>query len=351
MKIVPSRELPKQYHSGASAKAAPSASAAHSAKTAVSHLPLPEVRSPAALLKSLGLPADRLSGSIVSFARFFSLPLEPDFLAKVRRQVKLPEKALPAALGAAPEKAAEELPAGAGFFRNREALSLAATAAADKGTELNWKSLEDYASAIDPDRQDGKNSGGGENSGGRGNQGASGQNAGGKNDGRRKDGNGEIEPALAIASPALREKLLEYAGNNPVLNLLNRLPGKNGQRWIVLPLSFVEQGLLYRVSLRILLDAGGAAGHFILETAAGPAGAAPERRWSFAMDREKRNKPRLRVSLWPPASPKTLQSLAGELAALMGLPPESVFVENYAEFFPFAENSGYNVLRTINEEV
>lgn len=313
-------------------------------------MPLSEPRSPDALLKSLGLPADRLSGSIVSFTRFFSLPLERDFLAKVRREVNLPEKAPQGGQGS-PEKASAGLSTEAEFSRNREALSLAAIAAADKGAQLSRAGLEDYASAIDPDRQGGENRGGGKNDGDGGKGGAFGQNAGG--DGRRKD-DGEIESVLAAAL-GLKEKLLESAAHNPVLNLLNRLPGKNGRRWIVLPLSFVEQGLLYRLSLRILLDATGAcghsSGHLILEIAAGPAGAGPERRWSFSMDREKENKTRLQARLWPPASSKTLQSLAGEIAAFMGLPPESVSVENYAEFFPLTENSGYNVLHSINEEV
>ena len=350
MNIIPHREIAKQYHSGSSAKAAPSASTAHSAEAAAAHLPMPEIRSSSALLKSLGLPADRLSGSIVSFARFFSLPLEPDVLAKVRRQVNLPEKAPPAGQVATGKAAGRD--AETAFFRNREAFALAATAAADKGVELSRAGLEDYASAIDPDRQGGENSGE-ENDGDTG-RGASGQNTGGQNDGRRKDEDGKIEGVLAGA-PAFKAKLLESAANNPVLNLLNRLPGKNGQRWIAFPLSFVEQGELYRVSLRILLDADGACGHspghLILEIAAGPAGAAPERRWSFTIDREKGNRARLRGSFWPPVSSKTLQSLAGELAAFMELPPESVLVENYAEFFPFAENSGYTVLRSINEEV
>ncbi|MDR1575211.1 MAG: hypothetical protein LBS37_04320 [Treponema sp.] len=337
MKIIPLRGIPEPYHSGSQAQAAPAASAA---KTAAARLSPPGPCSPAALLKSLGLPADRLSGSIVSFARFFSLPLERDFLARVRREVRLTEKAPRAG------REAGKAPAGpraeAEFSGNREALSLAAIAAADKGAELSRAGLAEYASAIDPDGQGGEHDGG---------EGASGQNAGG--DGRRTD-DGDFEGAPAAALD-LTERLLESAACNPVLNLLNRLPGKNGRRWIVLPLSFVEQGLLYRLSLRILLDADGARGraaaHLILEIAAGPAGTGPERRWSFSMEREPEHQTRLRARFWPPAAAKTPQSLAGELAAFMGLPPESVSVENCAESFPLTENNGYTVLRSINEAV
>jgi hypothetical protein len=355
MKISPSREIIKQYNAAAPAKAV--LSGPNAAKTTASRLSPHGSRSLAALLGSLGLPADRLSGSIVSFARFFSLPLEPNFLANIRRQSNLP--------GQSPQTEQETekagrpavLPAEADLFRNREALSLAATAAADKGVELSRAGLEDYAAAIDPDRRDtGGHETGGEDPGDTGNRGASGQNAGGKN---RKDGsNAEIDAIIAGDSLGLKEKLLELGENNPMLDLLNRLPGKNGQRWIVLPFSIVEQGKLYRISLRILLDAGLSSGHLALEITAGPAGtdpAAPERRWLFALDRPKGDNPRLRLYLWPSAPPKTLKSLGQELAACVGLPPEGVFVQICAqireESFPFAENSRENVLRSINEEV
>ncbi|MCL2193748.1 MAG: hypothetical protein FWB78_10170, partial [Treponema sp.] len=39
------------------------------------------------LIAAAGLPADRLSASIVSFARFFSLPIKPELMAAIRQQV------------------------------------------------------------------------------------------------------------------------------------------------------------------------------------------------------------------------------------------------------------------------
>ena len=51
----------------------------------------------ASLASASGLPADKLSASIISFARFFSLPLKPNILAAIRRQAFLPESPKPAA--------------------------------------------------------------------------------------------------------------------------------------------------------------------------------------------------------------------------------------------------------------
>src|SRR5215510_10591855 len=39
------------------------------------------------LCKSLNLPADRLSSSIISFARFFSLPMDSKLFTKIRQEI------------------------------------------------------------------------------------------------------------------------------------------------------------------------------------------------------------------------------------------------------------------------
>ncbi len=57
-------------------------------KAQVVKTPQNEPRS--ALMRALntsGLPADKISSSIISFARFFSLPLKPELMAAIRRQV------------------------------------------------------------------------------------------------------------------------------------------------------------------------------------------------------------------------------------------------------------------------
>ncbi|MCL2265783.1 MAG: hypothetical protein FWC22_07050, partial [Treponema sp.] len=44
------------------------------------------IRSAVSLAAASGLPPDKLSASIVTFAKFFSLPLKPQVLADIRRQ-------------------------------------------------------------------------------------------------------------------------------------------------------------------------------------------------------------------------------------------------------------------------
>ena len=329
-------------------------SGVHSAKTAA----FVSSRSVSALLSSLGLPVDRLSASVLAVARFFSLPLEPGFLAGIRRQAGLPGQAGQASQtgqGAAAERAVAglELPAGEGVFKFQEALALAAAAAADKGLELTRAGLEEYATAIDPDRRgDGDGGSGGGSTGGTagGNSGGAGNRGGGRgaNADSREDDDCDGETAAAIAgdSAALREQMLAAGERSPLLALLNRLPGANGQRWIVLPFSFSVQGEQYRIALRILLDAGHNAGRLVMEIAKS---GASEGRWLFNMDRAKTGAPRMEVLLSPPRRKGALKSIGEKLAALLGFPPESVSVQNGAEPFPLAENGGKNP-PAINEE-
>jgi len=136
--------------SKATAAQSAAAQAAKPAANAVSKMPpsAPQqaaMRSVSSLILAAGLPQDKLSASIVSFARFFSLPLKPEVLKHIRQQAfTMTPNAPPVAAG---EDAAE---AGT-VFKNREALSLAASAAEGKGVELHTKSLETYAQAIDPE--------------------------------------------------------------------------------------------------------------------------------------------------------------------------------------------------------
>ncbi|MCL2878649.1 MAG: hypothetical protein FWF29_00255, partial [Treponema sp.] len=76
----------------------------------------------APLLTSLGLPVDQLSRTILSFAKFFSLPFDPGLLANARK---------------------------AGFGgKDREAQALANLAAVDKGVSATPAALQEYASLL-----------------------------------------------------------------------------------------------------------------------------------------------------------------------------------------------------------
>ena len=202
------------------------------------------------ILAMLKLPQDNLSRSIIAFARFFSLPLESKFLHTLRKD------ALQAGKGAA--------------FRESAALGFAA--AADKGLKLQGKALAEYAAAIEgsikvsiksfskegdtlprvysvdkeqehdsaePDR------GGSENQGQNNSQ--PDQSGGNFRHNERQNPREKRDFGKDI-----HDHLIETLNDKPMLDLINRIPGKKG-RWIVIPFSFLQKGFEYNVSLRILL--------------------------------------------------------------------------------------------------
>ena len=216
--------------------------------TAAATKPVPSPARPAALpganltnlLSALKLPQDNLSRSIIAFARFFSLPLEPEFLNSLRKDVlSLTGK-------------------GTAF---REAAVLGSSAAADKGLKLDKKVLGEYAAAIEGsiksftgksteepeinrqihDREDGgqQNQDTSQNPEG---GGSSSQNGHRKDNGRQKDTTGG----------SLKHQVTEILNEKPLLDLINRIPGKKGH-WIVIPFSFNQFDFELNVSLRILL--------------------------------------------------------------------------------------------------
>ncbi|GHV63052.1 hypothetical protein AGMMS49587_11810 [Spirochaetia bacterium] len=335
---------------------------------------------PSSLLTGLGLPGDKLSASIVAFARFFSLPLEGALLTKIRRQSLSPDTGIAAPANspngeqtAAPGAASADKALSLKF---REALSLAAAAAADKGVELSRDSLADYARslsrqpAIDPDK--GRSGGDGHgNNGGFGAGADSGNNADGETGGSTGGTGGGSENGSPNKgrdrdrkpgdAEALRDKILRAAEQNTLISLMNRLSGKKGQRWVVFPFSFEDQGRNFAVTLRILLTA---------KTATGNSGFQAERmaleiagenrrpnkdpaRWLFVVENPPNGKLRLNGSFWPGAektSGRVLRSLEKELAGLLGLAPEQVQMREDEEFPPFAPDSRDETSFSLNEE-
>jgi hypothetical protein len=282
-----------------------------------------------ALFKALGLPADRLSASIISFAKFFSLQLDPGILAKIRGQASLlANNGLPgqASLPGHPQQSSllisgSALPAetvSSAALKAKEALALAGLAATDKGLELTQAGLEEYAAAIDPDRRQGA-----DNSANR------------KNDSGRQSQ--EEQSTGSEESPGENE-ILKAAEASPALKLLNWLPGKNGQRWLVFPFSFSQKRRRFRASLRILLggaDAGSKplSGRMSLDIAET---AEVEKRWLFTMSMNKQGQADLKVMVHPPRRQRGLKILAGQLSRSMGMPPDSVVIQNFDASFPFA---------------
>jgi hypothetical protein len=294
-------------------------------------------RSISALIADAGLPADKLTASIVSFARFFALPLKPEMMAAIRRQVLSSSTA--AQSNPVKLAAAENVSDSGTAAKNREALSLAAAAAESKGLELHPRGLEVLAEALDPDwqkRQEERNQHRRRN--------------------KRHDEQENSPKAGAISASSLKEMALESAEKDPLLAIFNRLPSKNGQRWVALPFSFSVDGRKFNVSLRILLEPDYQAanqvscgvGLMALDIAEG------EKKWLFVFD-NRNMAAKLAVYLQPELPPRDIVSFTSGLSRLMEIPPERIFVRNRAESFPCeagcAKADGGDIFRSIDEAV
>ena len=201
---------------------------------------------PSGLLSFLKLPQDNISHSLVAFARFFSLPLEPKFLGLLRRDV-LSQKS-----------------------HMREAAALGTAAAADKSLKLGEKALSEYAAAIrgsvqsflkeksgisaaaelhkdgedrnrDEQRDDSREERG---------EGKSFSEFSGGNFGT----NARQNPKEKHPShDKIKRRLTKILEEKPILDFLNRIPGKK-TRWIVIPYYFCQNGYEFNISLRIILS-------------------------------------------------------------------------------------------------
>jgi hypothetical protein len=182
-------------------------------------------------------------------------------------------------------------------------------------------------------------------------------------------------PALSNTVPVLRERVL--AAQSTLLKVLNKLPGKEGKRWIVLPFS-MDGGL--DVCLRVLLAPPGTttkmgaywAEQMTLDISD------TERHWTFALRTTARgasltngallaNKgspggrssgvngtlPSFSLDLarYPALAADEREVLARAVADCLGVPVGRVHVRGDEEFPYFAEDSRDWILRSINKEV
>ncbi|GHT82199.1 hypothetical protein FACS1894137_00640 [Spirochaetia bacterium] len=281
------------------------------------------------LARSLGLPQDKLSSSLLSFIRFFSLPLDTKLIQRLRQEVlslKVPQKdGGPKAGPGKTKPQILDLPPD----RIRSG-ALAAAAAAGKGLALSTEALEKYAAAIAGEESDGGTSGG------------EGDGAGhkhGKQDGAPDDGaehtggqaGGAQTPPHAedgLSPEQLRDLVEKIEGQSPLLGILNKLPGKDGRRWINLPFSFSSGAIDYSVSLRILLADTNAipwkAECLALDVASGSS------RWSFTL--EGSGTPlfaRALVGIYPP--PEHPAALERDLWELLGTVAGDIVLKDMAE--------------------
>jgi hypothetical protein len=301
------------------------------AQTVKTSAPVSAVRSAASLTAAAGLPQDKLSASIVTFARFFSLPLKPEMLAAIRRQSFPPQGAAsPASQQISAASPAADDTSSSMAAKIREALSLSAAAAESKGVGLDPKALEAYAEAVDPELQKRQNSG---------EQ---------KKKRRDKDQNEKLKTSPITAS-AIEKTVLQSVQNNPLLAILNKLPGKNGQRWIVLPFDFPQDDPEYRVSMRILLDerTSNRAACMALDIAES---ADTGRRWSFMLESANEKPVRLTLYSQPDLPPAAQSRLKRELSSLLEIPSECVFIKNAESSFPCESERGEQ-LPSIDEAV
>jgi hypothetical protein len=297
------------------------------------------------LASSLGLPKDRLSASILSFLRFFSLPLDASLAARIRSRAVSAGDAL------------------------RQALSLAAAASLDKGTELTDAALEKYARAMDPERQ--KPEGGSSDSSASpdsseadesGGEGGGSRSAGNPDRGNpdspgnrnASGGDGALKNKTAALNSISIEALQKKTPDDPLLNILNKLPGRNGKRWLVIPFAWEQ----YSVTMRILIDTAGRSERLSLDIARGGTDApADTSRWLFIMDRAESGDTQLSFGRWSGSTGKEGPArkfgngMKKELAALLGLGIDQIYAQNSGKFPPFAPDSRDEALLSINEEV
>jgi len=339
---------------------------AKSSGTAMSNTP----RSAASLSAALGLPQDKLSSTIISFARFFSLPLKPQLLANLRRYALAPPSQTANQSSATVNAdAAKTVPANANAAgdanasltteKTRQALSLSAAAAESKGIELTPKGLESYAEAVDPEsrRQNNDHQRRRRNR----EQDEQAEKTSLKSEAVKKPQNGESSSTQLFTADSLKKMSLENAEQNQLLEILNGLPCKNGQRWIVLPFDFIEDDKKYSVSMRVLLDDEHSLNRAVymaldiiesanFESAAehngtrekSSGGANFERRWLFVTESVNDKPLRISVYLQGESSQKTHSKFKSELSNLFKIPIENINIINRTEPFPyessFAEN-------------
>jgi hypothetical protein len=317
-------------------------------------------RSAASLAAVLGLPQDKLSSSIISFARFFSLPLKPQLLADLRRYAfASPSQTANHASAAIKADAVKANPANTNATgdtnpslateKTRYALSLSAASAESKGVELSPKGLESYAHAVDPDsrRQDEE---GGRRRRNR-EQDEQAEKTSLKTEAVKKPQYGEsFSPQLTADS--LKKMSLEYAEQNPLIEILNRLPCKNGQRWIVLPFDFVKDSKKYSVSMRVMLDERSLNRAVCMaldiveseniepdahdSTQKRSSGEAiHERRWLFVTESANDKPMKVSVYLQGELSLKSQSRFKRELSNLFKISSEHINIKNRMEPFPY----------------
>jgi hypothetical protein len=265
---------------------------------------------------ALGLPQDALSNALLSFTRFFSITPETTLLTNLRKEVLMSGSSSPKT---AKEKAA------------MESRALAASAAFDKGVSLSKECLDEYAAV------------------------PGGSDFSGDQKRRKNDSFNQKEEPKADDVKKLFEDSGQMEGEKHFLDFMNRIPGKNGQRWIVWPFNYCSGDTELSVLVRILIkepvnqqSRAKNAGGLILADIAGP-----KRKWHFIFDKNGEGKLTVNLYVFPGFPNGELKSLQLEMdRTFKHLAPQTEFhIQNDEEPpFPATELDGGTLL-TVNEEV
>ena len=284
-------------------------------------------------LLSLGLSQDKLSSALLIFTRFFSLPAGSadmaGFLAELRREV----------LNAAGNVGDEN----AGDGKKTENRSLAAAVLADKGVKLSPEAFAGLIAAMDPEEDGGFGGGNPWNNQGNGNA-----------DERRHDEKGFEKELSADELQVLFDDFMGWndspgqgkQNTQRLLGFLNRIQGKNGQRWVVWPFRITIKGIEIKVLVRLLIKEHGVRGRLILDAAA------PLNSWRFILDNSGEKRIKAGISVYPQRTPAELRAIGKETEKFLSvLGPVDIEINNGERFPSLADFLEKEVLRSINKEV
>jgi len=258
---------------------------------------------------NLGLPQDNLSVALLIFARYLSLPIKPAFIGLLRREI------LNAGKASSPQTAGEKAAL--------DSEALAAVIAADKGVALSPEALNRYASFLLPPALGDK----------------------------EKEPDDSEEPPDPIELQAIAEKQEQ---KDDFLRLLNAIPGRNGQYWLVFPFSIKVKGTELNVFLRLLkkeyLSIGD--GEDLIVDISGP-----KRQWRCFLKKSSgkfsENLLRADIRVYPECSQKELLVLQKEAESFFGGFDnfEEIQVRNGDKIPSWAQGLSAVCLPSISEDV
>lgn len=277
----------------------------------------------AAFIQSLGLPQDTLSSSLISFFKFFSLPLDAQVLKQVRRGV---------------------LSSSGNLGKSADSAALAGSAAFDKGVSLSDDALKEYAAAIDPAERNNSHN----------NRSDQDSNAGSGFEQHHQDNhqNQHENDEKTPRKEDIRKLIDEIDAGSSLLGYLNKISGKNNQKWIVLPFNFTSGTVDFSVSLRILLNMKDDLHHSLERLAVDVVRNTlkNERRWFFLISKENNNSYNAQIAVNPALNKTEQTALLKELNEILGdfVANISFIDESVIELFPDSRNDS---VISVDEEV